>query len=629
VKKALTITLLLSFVAQAGERALGTTTATSGSVNNQSTAVPFSIENGTLLSVECDNPSRIGVGVSTCTAATCPTLAPVPHRVYPTSCSYPLTSPYNGTYRKCLVAAQALDGGPSECNWFQRYGNEGASRARTGDENVTYVATGGGSASAPAGQSFGYILNDALTLYVDGRQGSDANACTSSGASACATPGGAIRKAPLVLKAPLVISVAPYDAGYPGFDVPPWELVDPDDGGVANWHIRVEALPDATGLTSPISGTASAGSATAGPYSNWQSLTTSGLTANELRGYLLEITAGTRAGCVGTIYDNTTTVITLTGAPCSGAPDNTSVFRIRDSVNVTSVIARKAGAFDAGSTAQAGIMVQAGWTPPRRPFNTIHGQITGLGVVLSSTQTAVNVAGAGGVSFNGSRIVNTSTTAGTSAVLFNGGAASFTNSYIKSAANNAVQTGVNGWQNKLTLSSALVESACNSTGAAVQLYGHTGDVTTNSAVRLLANTSQCNGVDVTGVRESQIDLAIIGAGSNNLGIVAMNQGNASASSGMGGAYLTHMYFENVGTAFKIEGPQFVRSNASIPVGSGVGTLFDLTHGARVYRQGTCTEDGWTTYLSLDGITYARCTDVAGVGGDVMALTSGTAFDSYP
>ena len=627
MKKALAI-VLLSVSALANESALGTITTTSGTVNNRTTAVPFSIDNGTLLSVECDAPARIGVNVTgTCTKATCPTLAPRPYRLYPTSCSYPLSTAYNG-YRGCVVAVQAFDGGAAECNVHKRYGNE--ARMRTSDDGDLYLVTGGsGGASAPAGQDFGYVLTNALTLYVDGRQGSDANPCTDAGIGACATPGGAIRKAPLVLRAPLVISVAPYDAGYPGFDVPPWELVDPDDGGVANWHIRVEALPDATGLTSPISGTASAGSATAGPYSNWQSLTTSGLTANELRGYLLEITAGTRAGCVGTIYDNTTTVITLTGAPCSGAPDNTSVFRIRDSVNVTSTISRKSGAFDAGSTAQAGIMVQAGWTPPRRPFNTIYGQITGLGVVLSSTQTAVNVAGAGGVSFNGSRIVNTSTTAGTSAVLFNGGAARFTNSYIKSAANNAVQTGVNGWQNKLTLSSALVESACNSTGAAVQLYGHTGTVTSNSAVRLLANTSQCNGVDVTGVRESQIDLAIIGAGSNNLGIVAMNQGNASASSGMGGAYLTHMYFENVGTAFKIEGPQFVRSNASIPVGSGVGTLFDLTHGARVYRQGTCTEDGWTTYLSLDGITYARCTDVAGVGGDVVALTSGTAFDSFP
>jgi hypothetical protein len=163
----------------------------------------------------------------------------------------------------------------------------------------------------------------------------------------------------------------------------------------------------------------------------------------------------------------------------------------------------------------------------------------------------------------------------------------------------------------------------------VQLYGHTGDVTTNSAVRLLANTSQCNGVDVTGVRESSIDLAIEGAGSNNIGVVAFNQGNSSASSAVSGAYLTHMYFGNVGTAVKLEGPQFVRSNASITYGSSVGTVFDLSHGARVYRQGVCESSGYTTYLSLDGVTYSTCSDLSGVGGDVVALTSGTAFDSYP
>jgi hypothetical protein len=131
------------------------------------------------------------------------------------------------------------------------------------------------------------------------------------------------------------------------------------------------------------------------------------------------------------------------------------------------------------------------------------------------------------------------------------------------------------------------------------------------------------------MRESQIDLAIAGAGSNNIAVVAMNQGNAAASSAMSGAYLTHMYFENVGTAFKLEGPQFVRSNAGIIYGSGVGTVFDLSHGARVYRQGVESSTSFTTYLILDGITYTSAADVADVGGDLMSLVSGSAFDSFP
>lgn len=480
----------------------------------------------------------------------------------------------------------------------------------------------------PSGQAVTTLLTDALTLYVTCTGGSDSNACSLT--SQCATPGGAVRKTQQFdgLAAPLVFAIGLCDAGYPGFDVPPWRLVDPDDGGSVSVNFLASTLPDAVGLTSPVTGTASAGNSTSGPYGSWQGLSFAGLTANELRGYILEITAGTRTGCRAPIYDNTTGGITLLGAPCSGALDNTSVFHIRDSVNVTSVIARQSGSFDAGTTAQTGIQVQAGWTPPNRPFQTAYVQFTGVGVNVSSTGSAVKIAGGGGISFLGSRIINRSASAGTSAISMNVGAVSVTNSYVHTGAANAIQTAAQSTPNKFSLSGSLLDGA-NTVGSVIQAYGHQGSSSSSSAVRILANTSQCNGIDITGMRESQIDLAISGAGASNIGVVAMNQGNASASSAGSGAYLTHMYFESVGTAFKLEGPQFLRLNASIQYGTGVLTVFDIAHGARIYRQGINEAVGYTTYLTLDGLTYANGTDVDALGGDVMSLTSGTAFDSFP
>lgn len=128
---------MVATVAMAGERALGTlTVATSGSTNNRDTAVPFSIENGTLLSLVCTAPTRVGVGVSSCTSSTCPPLVTTAQRLYPTSCTYPLAAPYGG-YSKCLVAVSALDGGATSCDVFQRYGNEGATRARGDSDTAT------------------------------------------------------------------------------------------------------------------------------------------------------------------------------------------------------------------------------------------------------------------------------------------------------------------------------------------------------------------------------------------------------------------------------------------------------------------------------------------------------------
>lgn len=486
------------------------------------------------------------------------------------------------------------------------------------------------SFALPAGQSLPTILDAPLTLYVNGSVGSDANDCTSPGVGACATIGGALRRAPLFLRASLTVAVAPYDAGYPGYEVPPFHLIEPGDGGTATVNLYGETLVDPPpGFTSPTSGTAVGGNNTGGPNSNWPRIQTSGgLVAQELRGNLVEITGGTGAGCATAVYDNDTTYITLTG-PCSPLVtfDATTTWRIRRPILSTGTVS-PLSTID-GGVQTVGVLVQSGWVQPRAPFFGAFVTSTNLGIEVSSG-VGLQVIGNGGFQVNRGWIVNKSTSAATFAIKNMGGSVRVNNSYVESKAAAAFTTQSNTLGNTVSFSNAMFVGGASGTGSVVDITGSTG-VISNAAIRIASNTASMNGLAFLGVQNSQLTVDVDCAGSNNIGMVAIDSSSNAHSTS---AYFNHIGFNNCGTGMKIDGPGAVRIGAAISIAGTIGTLFDISHGARVRRQGTCTETGFTTYLNMDGQLWAGCAEVADAGagtqgGDIMDLVHGTAWDSFP
>lgn len=166
----------------------------------------------------------------------------------------------------------------------------------------------------------------ALTLYVD-PTGNDANECSASGTSACATIQGAINKIPKVIRHNITINVA---AGtYTGAIISGFTMDSSmsTTGGLLISGTRATS----TGL---ISGTAT-GTATSG--TNGDSTITFGTlvdttqtwTTNDLRGRFLHITGGTGINQVVPIVSNTGTTITVARSSWT-TPDATSTYAIED-----------------------------------------------------------------------------------------------------------------------------------------------------------------------------------------------------------------------------------------------------------------------------------------------------------
>lgn len=477
-------------------------------------------------------------------------------------------------------------------------------------------------------QPAGAVLSTSLHLYVNGCApgASDLNLCTAPSALACASFNGAFSKPPPTLQADLLVSVAPCDAGmYAGAVMPGWALLQPQDGGSATVHVFAESLPTASGLAGTIVGTATGGSSNAGPGSVYTSISTPpGFVDGGLKGYLLEITSGAASGCVLPIFDNDGASIIGAGN-CLVTPDTTSNYAVRDSINVTLATTTTRGP-DAGTTS-AGLFVNTG-SANTSPTTTANVKFTGIGVILPSGQaatTAVALTGPGAVQFNWGRFINRNTAPGTYAIQPAAAQLIVTNSYVETAAATAIGQRANSVPSRFILSNSMVVGG-NIAGPVAAFWNANSAVITNSAIVIKNNVTGASALDVSGVSNSQLNAQILCAGQSNVGVK-----NVSGTSGMGGeAYLTHMAFQDCGTAIQVQGPQSIRSNASIIYAGTVGTVFDISHGGRVWRQGVCEPSGYSTYLVLDGVTYATCADVAdgGPGGDIMSPI-GSVFDSFP
>ena len=170
-----------------------------------------------------------------------------------------------------------------------------------------------------------YATQAAVNLYVD-PTGSDSNACTSSGSSACLTLQGAESRIPKLARHPVVVSVA---AGhYTGLGIygHSFDPASVTNGAYISW---VGALTNATVATGTATGTATGG--TAGSASAFGTIIDSGQswTSNNLKGFILEKTGGTGVGEKRIITSNTSTTITAAGnwtAPAAGS----TTYAIRD-----------------------------------------------------------------------------------------------------------------------------------------------------------------------------------------------------------------------------------------------------------------------------------------------------------
>jgi hypothetical protein len=152
----------------------------------------------------------------------------------------------------------------------------------------------------------------AVTYFVDGTLGNDANLCTSSGSGACLTIAGGLSKIPKVLRHLTTLSIA---AGtYAGFVVSGFacdEGLQQSSGGL----LITSTLATSTLATGSASGTATGGSA--GGNQIFGTLINSGATwtTNDLTGRFL--CTSNALNCV-LIESNTSTTITIVGTTAIG-----------------------------------------------------------------------------------------------------------------------------------------------------------------------------------------------------------------------------------------------------------------------------------------------------------------------
>lgn len=143
----------------------------------------------------------------------------------------------------------------------------------------------------------------AMTLYVD-PTGSDSNACTANGASACLTLNGVFAKLPSFIRHNVTINVA---AGTYGAAT--LKNISIDQGVTLTITGTLAPATVTTGSTTGTITSVTAGSATAGPQSVVDS--SQSWTSSDLHGKLLTLTSGAQSGQSFPIDTNTATALTI------------------------------------------------------------------------------------------------------------------------------------------------------------------------------------------------------------------------------------------------------------------------------------------------------------------------------
>lgn len=191
-----------------------------------------------------------------------------------------------------------------------------------------------------------YATQAALALFVD-PTGSDSNACTASGTSACLTIQGAMNKIPFLVNHPVTVDIAA--GSYAGFLLMNHSFAPTDTTTGAYISIRGAAQTNVTPASGSATGTI-ASVATDAVGFHVVTVTAAGWTVNDFSGRFLSLTGGTGSGQVLPIISNTATTITVAGT-FSPAPVGAST---TFAVTSPSVLLTSAANLPAGSSSAAG-----------------------------------------------------------------------------------------------------------------------------------------------------------------------------------------------------------------------------------------------------------------------------------
>lgn len=165
-----------------------------------------------------------------------------------------------------------------------------------------------------------------MTFYVDASIGDDSNSGTTSDLPFL-TIQRAVDSIPKRIKHSVIVNVAA--GNYAGFTLANFNF-DIDDLDPTYLLITGTLIP-ATLASGVVSGTVTSATAGSTAITSWSTVTVTGAgwTTSDLRTKYLYIKSGTGAGQAKVIYDNTATVITVTGT-WTTTPDATSVFEISE-----------------------------------------------------------------------------------------------------------------------------------------------------------------------------------------------------------------------------------------------------------------------------------------------------------
>jgi hypothetical protein len=207
----------------------------------------------------------------------------------------------------------------------------------------------------------------AVALYVDASLGSDANGCTASGASACATIQAAIDKVPKKVYHPVTIDVAA--GNYAGFYLNGF-VVDGARAGVqaTGAYIAVRGTwVAATGVSGTLSGTVTSATTGSAASTSWSTMTLTGAgwTTDQLQGKFVHIVTGTGSGQYRVIQSNSATVLTLPGSWT--APSASSTFEIIEPGSVINTLVTFPANYDIASTASISAILVANTFSATRP----------------------------------------------------------------------------------------------------------------------------------------------------------------------------------------------------------------------------------------------------------------------
>lgn len=454
-----------------------------------------------------------------------------------------------------------------------------------------------------------------LTVYVD-QAGSDSN--PGSLALPVRTVQRALDLVPKLIRHPVVVSIGTGSftgSMVQGFTIAPATAV----GGA--WLTIQGAMSGAT-LSTINSGTVSAATVGSAFTLGWGTLTASNSpnwATNEARGMIVAITSGTGAGQVRVIKGNNANDLQIHGR-WDVTPDTTSGFQIQ--LPATAIIANSASIpiKNTGqgftSTTGYGFFVQnnvTGESPLGGATDITFKNMSFTGSAGLTINDAVYKASNGGAVTVQGVVINTiDDTSGICLMLNAGGFAAVTDcvlsgnfrngTFYKSQVGGAPGTIPNG---------NIFRCFDYRQVSPFLLFGDAGSVSMASNVHLGPSPASPNPIIGYGVPGYQsVNITTTYVSGTTKGLVAPLNNGTTFTSPLFNITANTLKFENCTTVAQMDGPGFMQLTGL--TGSGNGTLFNITKGAKARIDSTTSINGSTTAeLNIDGTIVTLATMRAG------------------